>query len=114
MRLPKTSLVDALPEPLPDSLPDPVETAAWFAVSQPGWVERVVSRHIRGDSGLCLGCGIARPTLWPCVLIYIASRAVQIDQARGLAWRAPQIGGYGPVSAATRETPAAYSASSVA
>lgn len=132
MPLPETPLADPLPEPLPDSLPDslsdplsgslsdplpdslpdPVEAAAWFVVSQPGWVERVARRHTCGDRGLCAGCGTERPAPWPCVLVYIARRAVQIDQAQGLAWRAPRVPG--PASAAARETPAAYSASSVA
>src|ERR1700754_4328940 len=78
-------------EPLPEPLPDPVEAAASFAVSQPGWVERVASRHTRGDRGLCAGCGVERPAQWPCVLVYIARRAMQIDRDQGLAWRTPQM-----------------------
>ena len=52
-----------------------MEVAAWFALSHPGWVERVLDRHVPTNGGSCAGCGSARPIGWPCVLVHIAHRA---------------------------------------
>lgn len=56
---------------------DVIETAAWWAIEQPGWVERVFERHT-SDDGRCAGCGSYRPVPWPCVLIAIARRAQEL------------------------------------
>lgn len=66
----------------PPVRPDPIETAAWFAAAQPGFADRLLSAHARRKSGDCAGCGVYRPTRWPCALVSIARRAEQINRER--------------------------------
>lgn len=60
--------------------PDVMKTAAEWALTQPGWIERVLQAHTeRGDvRGRCAGCGTHRLVNWPCALVTIAYRALQI------------------------------------
>jgi len=60
---------------------DVIETAARWAVTQSGWIQRVLDGHTeRCDVGHCAGCGTYRPTRWPCVLVVIAHRAQQLER----------------------------------
>ncbi|WP_028922609.1 hypothetical protein [Pseudonocardia acaciae] len=78
---------------------DVIETAAWWAIEQPGWVERVFERHV-SDDGRCTGCGSYRPVPWPCVLVVIARRAQELIEL-GRAQR----GGVGERPAPRRPAP---------
>lgn len=62
---------------------DPVELAAQFVSSDPGWTDRVGATHIQRLDGDCTGCGSYRPVKWPCVLIKIRQRALEIQGSQG-------------------------------
>lgn len=62
--------------------PSPIEAAALFLLDQPGAVARVHEHHAPLDNGDCAGCGVYRPVIWPCVLIYIARRAEELGGER--------------------------------
>ena len=64
------------------SRPDSIATAAWFVAGQPGSAARLLGAHTRRDSGDCAGCGVYRPTRWPCALVSIARRAEQLNRER--------------------------------
>lgn len=68
---------------------DPVEMAARFVSSDPGWTDRVGASHIQRLDGDCTGCGSYRPVEWPCVLVKIRQRALEIqgNQERAMARR---------------------------
>ena len=61
---------------------DPIEAAARFVLAQPGWVNRVLGRHVRTPGGTCAECDIAQPTNWPCVLMVIARQAELLRAAQ--------------------------------
>jgi len=66
----------------PSVQPDPVETAAWFVAGQPGSADRLLGAHTWRANGDCAGCGVHRPTRWPCALVSIARRAEHINRER--------------------------------
>jgi hypothetical protein len=61
-----------------------LEAAARFAAAEPGWMDRVFAAHVRGEDGRCAGCATqAGPSVrWPCVMVYIATRAHEINSGR--------------------------------
>jgi hypothetical protein len=57
---------------------DPIEVAAQFIATQGDGPERLLAIHTRRDCGACNGCGVYRPITWPCVLVAIGERALEI------------------------------------
>lgn len=67
-----------------DDEPDVLEGAAWWAHSEPGWIERVLGRHKESfeGSGACGTCSGHQSVKWPCVLRSIAEIAqALVEQA---------------------------------
>jgi len=63
-----------IPEQSSD-LEDPIEVAARFVLTEPGWTTRVLSAHAPDERGACAGCEGYHAVPWPCVLVHIARRA---------------------------------------
>lgn len=69
---------------------DVIETVAWWALDQSGWIERVLAAHTESwaGSGVCASCSGYRSIEWPCVLVTIAGRARQLRREQAVFPRA--------------------------